>query len=56
MTAPAARIGVFVAGLLAVFGIAFGVGSAVGPWDVDPAPSHSVQHNDIETEVSHDGH
>lgn len=40
MTA-AARIGLFGAGLAVVFGAAFGIGRAVGPWDVDTAPSHS---------------
>jgi len=27
------RIGAFVAGLVVVFGAAFGIGRAVGPWD-----------------------
>lgn len=61
MTAPVARIGAFVAGLLAVFGIAFGIGAAVGPWDVDTAPAHSTHQpgnpqQDVTTEVPHDGH
>ncbi|GAA4752071.1 hypothetical protein MUG78_05375 [Gordonia alkaliphila] len=66
MTSPVARIGAFVAGLLAVFGIAFGVGVAVGPWDVDTAPSHSTHQQEspqqgspqqhVTTEVPHDGH
>lgn len=62
----AVRIGVFAAGVLAVFGIAFGVGTAIGPWDVDTTPSHGEhqtthtvrpgQSGPGEQGVSHDGH
>ena len=43
---PGVRIAAFAVGLAAVFGVAFGIGVAVGPWDEAPAPSHgtTVQH------------
>lgn len=53
---PAVRISVFVAGLCVVFGAAFGIGRAVGPWDVDTAPAHETHQIEQTTEVHHDGH
>ncbi|MGB6040550.1 MAG: hypothetical protein WBG39_11935 [Gordonia sp. (in: high G+C Gram-positive bacteria)] len=41
LSSPVARIVAFAAGLAIVFGAAFGVGKAVGPWDNDQQPSHS---------------
>ncbi|WP_143965872.1 hypothetical protein [Gordonia zhaorongruii] len=41
LSRPGVRIAAFVTGLAAVFGLLFGVGRAVGPWDSDPAPAHS---------------
>ena len=37
---PAVRLAAFAAGLAVVFGVMFGIGTAVGPWDVDTTPSH----------------
>lgn len=44
---PGVRIAAFAAGLAVIFGTAFGIGAAVGPWDDAPAPSHSpvMQHD-----------
>ncbi|WOC12062.1 hypothetical protein [Gordonia sp. MP11Mi] len=41
LSRPGVRIAAFVAGLAAVFGLAFGIGHAVGPWDTDPTPGHT---------------
>ncbi|MFM9378908.1 hypothetical protein [Gordonia sp. VNK21] len=48
---PMVRIGVFTAALAVVFGALFGIGRAVGPWDVDDAPSHGTHqmHDDSHT-------
>ncbi|GAA4670828.1 hypothetical protein [Gordonia humi] len=40
LSRPGVRVAAFAAGLAAVFGLLFGIGRAVGPWDTDPAPSH----------------
>lgn len=46
LSAPA-RIAGFVAALAVVFAIAFGIGHAVGPWDIPSAPHHQVhEHSD----------
>ncbi len=59
MTAPA-RIGLFVAGLAVIFGAAFGIGAAIGPWDLDTAPSHSehpvTTHSDTTVQENHGEH
>ncbi|GAA3949716.1 hypothetical protein [Gordonia caeni] len=55
-TRPAVRIAVFVVGLCVVLGITFGIGRAVGPWDLDTAPTHDTHQNEQTTEVRHDGH
>lgn len=55
-TRPAVRITAFVVGLCAVFGITFGIGRAVGPWDLDTAPTHDTHQIEQTTEVRHDGH
>lgn len=41
------RIAAFAAGLAVIFGVMFGVGQAVGPWDQDPQPTHghSTEHD-----------
>lgn len=41
------RIGAFVAGLAVVFGAAFGIGQAVGPWDQPDAPAHEMPSHDM---------
>lgn len=41
LSRPGFRIAAFVVGLAAVFGLAFGIGRTLGPWDVDPAPEHA---------------
>lgn len=53
---PAVRIAAFVIGLCVVFGITFGIGRAVGPWDLDTAPSHDTHQIEQTTEVRHDDH
>ena len=44
LSRPGVRITAFAAGLAVVFALAFGIGRAVGPWDTQPAPTHSVHH------------
>ena len=44
MNGTGARIAAFVGGLAIVFGAAFGVGHAIGPWD-EPVPSHDMPAN-----------
>jgi hypothetical protein len=53
----AARIGVFAAALVAIFGIAVGVGRAVGPID-EPEPEHDAGHGGTADadETTHGGH
>lgn len=49
MNTPAYRIAGFLAALVAVFGIAFGVGRAVDPWAGDPpvpTPGTHQQHSE----------
>ena len=45
LSRPGVRIAAFVVGLAAAFGLAFGVGRAVGPWDSDPTPDHAPTMN-----------
>ncbi|GEE01714.1 hypothetical protein nbrc107696_21600 [Gordonia spumicola] len=46
LSRPGVRIAAFVAGLATVFGIAFGVGTAVGPWSDEPTDGHTTQMHD----------
>ena len=51
MNSPAARLGVFGAGLVAIFLAAAALGTAVGPIDVGDSPAdhdaeHPAQHSD----------
>lgn len=65
LSRPAVRIGLFATAAVAVFGIAFGVGQVVGPWDTGAGnggehPAVSVEHGPSggsnSGEVSHDSH
>ena len=53
LSRPAVRISAFAAGLAVVFGALFGVGRAVGPWDVDPAPAHHMTDEPVGGHADH---
>lgn len=52
LSKPAVRISAFAAGLAVVFGALFGVGRAVGPWDVEQTPTHQM----VDEQSGHTGH
>ncbi|TDC68724.1 hypothetical protein [Streptomyces hainanensis] len=44
------RVGAFGAGLALTFGVAFGIGNAVGPVDAEPTAAHDDEHGEPSTE------